>query len=82
MSGMSAAMRPEQAAAASEARPNGLPQQNQEPANGASRKPRPKRPNYNEIHAKPLPLDVYALPAFVPHNPISVLRLVISLISQ
>ncbi|CAN9212186.1 unnamed protein product [Alternaria sp. RS040] len=82
MPGMSAAMRPEQAAAGSEARPNGLPQQNQEPANGASRKPRPKRPNYNEIHAKPLPLDVYALPAFVPHNPISILRLVISLISQ
>jgi tRNA-splicing endonuclease subunit Sen2 len=80
---MSMTAQPEQAAAAaSEARPDRHPQQNQESANGASRKPRPKRPNYNEIHAKPLPLDVYALPAFVPHNPISVLRLVISLISQ
>jgi tRNA-splicing endonuclease subunit Sen2 len=79
---MSTTVPPEQAVAASEARPDGLPQHNQEPANGVSRKPRPKRPNYNEIHAKPLPLDVYALPAFIPHNPISVVRLFISLISQ
>ncbi|KAG9193231.1 tRNA-splicing endonuclease subunit Sen2 [Alternaria panax] len=79
---MSATVQPDQPAAASEARSESLPQHNPEPASGASRKLRPKRPNYNEIHAKPLPLDVYALPAFVPHNPISVLRLVTSLISQ
>jgi tRNA-splicing endonuclease subunit Sen2 len=79
---MSATPQSGQAVAVREERPEGLPQQNQDPASGASRKPRPKRPNYNEIHAKPLPLDVYALPAFIPHNPISIVRLVISLISQ
>ncbi|KAI4683523.1 uncharacterized protein J4E88_004699 [Alternaria novae-zelandiae] len=79
---MSSTQQLEHAVAASEERPEGLPQPNQEPANGVSRKPRPKRPNYNEIHAKPLPLDVYALPAFIPHNPISIVRLFISLISK
>ncbi|USP72938.1 hypothetical protein yc1106_00212 [Curvularia clavata] len=63
--------------------PVGVLEQNQEtPENGAPRKPRPRRPNYNEIHAKPLPIDVYALPAFVPHNPISIVRLATSLILQ
>lgn len=46
------------------------------------RKPRPRRPNYNAIHAKPLPVDVYPLPAFVPHNPLSIVRIVISLLSH
>lgn len=71
------------AEAASQAHPIGAPEQSQEkPDNGASRKPRPRRPNYNEIHAKPLPIDVYALPAFVPHNPISIVRLAISILVQ
>ncbi|KAL5398370.1 hypothetical protein PMIN04_003788 [Paraphaeosphaeria minitans] len=48
----------------------------------ASKRPRQKRPNYNEIHAKPLPLEVFPLPAFVPHNPISIVRIAIALISQ
>ncbi|KAH3965955.1 tRNA-splicing endonuclease subunit Sen2 [Parastagonospora nodorum] len=51
-------------------------------ANGALRKPRPRRPNFNEIHAKPLPVDVYPLPAFIPHNPISIVRIAISLLSH
>lgn len=46
-----------------------------------SKKPRQKRPNYHEIHAKPLPLDVYPLPAFIPHNPISIVRIAIALLS-
>lgn len=46
------------------------------------RKPRQKRPNYNEIHSKPLPLVVYPLPAFIPHNPISLVRIAITLLSQ
>ncbi|KAF9691364.1 hypothetical protein EKO04_010846 [Ascochyta lentis] len=45
------------------------------------RKPRPKRPNYNEIHANPLPLDVHPLPAFIPHNPLSIVRIAITLLS-
>ena len=77
------AVQPAQVGAAENAPPAVAPGENPEkPANGAPRKPRPRRPNYNEIHAKPLPLDVYALPGFVPHNPISIVRLAISLISQ
>lgn len=45
-------------------------------------KSRPRRPNYNEIHAKPLPLDIYPLPAFIPHNPITIIRIAINLISH
>jgi tRNA-splicing endonuclease subunit Sen2 len=54
----------------------------EKPANGTPRKPRPRRPNFNEIHAKPLPLNVYPLPAFIPHNPISIVRIAISLLSH
>ncbi|KAF1830795.1 hypothetical protein BDW02DRAFT_84624 [Decorospora gaudefroyi] len=79
---MAEAVQPEQAGVASELRTSCAPLQIQEKANGAPRKPHPRRPNYNEIHAKPLPLDVFALPAFIPHNPISIVRLAIALISQ
>jgi tRNA-splicing endonuclease subunit Sen2 len=51
-------------------------------SNPASKRPRYKRPNYNEIHARPLPLEVFPLPAFIPHNPISIVRIAIALISQ
>ncbi|KAF2826807.1 tRNA-splicing endonuclease-like protein subunit Sen2 [Ophiobolus disseminans] len=65
------------------AQPNGVSTQPEEkPANQAPRKPRPRRPNFNEIHAKPIPLNVYPLPAFIPHNPISIVRIAISLLSH
>lgn len=51
-------------------------------ANSGPRKPRQKRPNYNEIHVKPLPLDVHPLPAFIPHNPLSIVRIAITLLSH
>ncbi|KAF2852005.1 tRNA-splicing endonuclease-like protein subunit Sen2 [Plenodomus tracheiphilus IPT5] len=51
-------------------------------ADSVPRKPRQKRPNYHEIHAKPLPLDVYPLPAFIPHNPISIVRIAVALLSS
>lgn len=51
-------------------------------AHSGPRKPRPKRPNYNEIHAKPLPLDIHPLPAFIPHNPLSLVRIAITLLSH
>ncbi|KAF2629270.1 hypothetical protein BU25DRAFT_409169 [Macroventuria anomochaeta] len=57
--------------------PNG-----QKSANSGPRKPRQKRPNYNEIHVKPLPLDVHPLPAFIPHNPLSIVRIAITLLSH
>lgn len=37
--------------------------------------PRKPRPNYGLVHRYPLPLEVHALPAFLPQNPISILRL-------
>ncbi|KAI7230590.1 hypothetical protein KC330_g6862 [Hortaea werneckii] len=53
------------------------------PANGPSnsaaeqKKPRPRKrgPNYAQIHAKPLPLEVHPLPAFHPSHPLSLLHL-------
>lgn len=42
---------------------------------------RSQRKNYNAIHARPLPLDVYPLPAFIPSNPLSYLRLFYALLS-
>lgn len=62
---------------------NGPVDKGKEPgSNGSLKRPRQKRPNYNEIHAKPLPLEVYSLPAFIPHNPISIVRIAIALLSQ
>ncbi|KAJ4293466.1 tRNA splicing endonuclease subunit sen2 [Kalmusia sp. IMI 367209] len=51
-------------------------------SNAAPRKARTKRPNYNEIHARPLPLEIHPLPAFIPHNPLSIVRIAITLLSQ
>ena len=51
-------------------------------SNNTVRKPRPRKPNYNEIHSKPLPLVVHPLPAFIPHNPISLVRIAIALLSH
>ncbi|MCJ1473595.1 hypothetical protein MMC13_002246 [Lambiella insularis] len=31
------------------------------------------RPNYNALHAQPLPLKIYPLPPLIPHNPLSIL---------
>ncbi|KAF3941129.1 hypothetical protein ABW19_dt0209680 [Dactylella cylindrospora] len=33
-----------------------------------------KRPNYNIIHAEPLPVTVYHAPPLIPHNPLSLLH--------
>ena len=37
--------------------------------------PRPYRPNYRRIHAKPLPLATFPLPPLIPHNPLSLLHI-------
>lgn len=42
---------------------------------------RPRKPNYGQIHAKSLPLSVTPLPAFLPHNPISLLRIAYALLN-
>ncbi|KAI4224384.1 MAG: hypothetical protein LQ349_007255 [Xanthoria aureola] len=36
--------------------------------------PRPPRPNYNKLHAQPLPVKTYPLPLLIPHNPLSILH--------
>lgn len=46
------------------------------------RAPRPKRPNYAQLHSKPLPLETTPLPAFIPHNPLSIVRIAIALLSH
>ncbi|KAI9712322.1 MAG: hypothetical protein M1820_001535 [Bogoriella megaspora] len=43
---------------------------------------KPARPNFNKIHAKSLPLETYPLPAFIPHNPVSALRIAYFVLSQ
>ncbi|MCJ1224628.1 hypothetical protein MMC12_001273 [Toensbergia leucococca] len=40
-----------------------------------SRPTRVPKPNYNQIHALPLPLEVFPLPPLVPHNPLSILHI-------
>jgi tRNA-splicing endonuclease subunit Sen2 len=67
------------------AAPNGTPKSADKPSATnelTSRPPRTKRPNYAQIHAKPLPFEVYPLPAFVPHNPLSLVRIAIALLSS
>ncbi|KAL1303975.1 hypothetical protein AAFC00_000421 [Neodothiora populina] len=39
-----------------------------------------QKPNYAKIHAKPLPLETYPLPAFIPHSPLSLLRIAATLV--
>lgn len=46
------------------------------------RKVRSQKPNYARIHKDRLPLDVHPLPAFIPHNPLSLLRIAYALISE
>lgn len=63
-----------------DAKPDGISPQTQEKPASAPRKPRPQRPNFNQIHAKSLPLEVYPLPAFIPHNPLSIVRIAFTLL--
>lgn len=44
--------------------------------------PRPRKPNYALIHSQPLPVQVFPLPAFIPHNPLSIVRIAIAMISH
>lgn len=36
---------------------------------------RAPRPNYGQIHSQPLPLDIFPIPPFIPHNPVSLLHI-------
>ena len=48
----------------------------------ASAPHRPAKRNYGRIHAFPLPVRVFPLPTLVPHNPLSVLSVVLSYLIQ
>ena len=43
---------------------------------------RPSRPNFNKLHAQPLPIKTYPLPPLIPHNPLSLLQIAFTYISQ
>lgn len=47
------------------------------PSDGAKSEaaPRTRKPNYNLLHANPLPLTIQPLPPLIPHNPLSLLQI-------
>lgn len=55
---------------------NGTATQPQAGSNG--RPSRPPRPNYKHIHRFPLPVTIHPLPTLIPHNPLSVISVVLS----
>ncbi|KAI4196596.1 MAG: hypothetical protein LQ350_006468 [Teloschistes chrysophthalmus] len=54
------------------------------PAGRTDNNPRPRslRPNYNKIHAQPLPIKTYPLPILIPHNPLSLIQIAFTYLSQ
>ncbi|OJJ33050.1 hypothetical protein ASPWEDRAFT_53099 [Aspergillus wentii DTO 134E9] len=59
---------------ASQSQTMSIPNDNARPA----RRPRPPRPNYRQIHRFPLPISVHPLPPLIPHNPLSIVTIVLS----
>jgi tRNA-splicing endonuclease subunit Sen2 len=49
---------------------------------GKTKKPQNVRPNYHKIHSRKMPLAVYPLPTFIPHNPISYLQVAFNLLQD
>ncbi|MCJ1430257.1 hypothetical protein MMC29_008174 [Sticta canariensis] len=43
---------------------------------------RPSRPNYKQIHAHPLPINIFPLPPLIPHNPFSILQIALTYLFQ
>lgn len=50
--------------------------------NQPTRNPRSRKPNYNQIHALPLPLNIQPLPVLIPHNPLSIAQIIYTYLSQ
>ena len=44
--------------------------------------PKQKKPDYAAIHARPVPLQIYPLPLLIPHNPLSLLHITYTYLSQ
>lgn len=53
-----------------------------QPSERRNMPPRVTKPNYNQIHALPLPLATYPLPPLIPHNPLSILQIAFTYIFQ
>jgi tRNA-splicing endonuclease subunit Sen2 len=62
------------------ATPASTPAKNDSSSKGTPKPRGPRRPNYNEIHARKLPLDIYPLPTFQPHNPLSLVPFLLTVI--
>jgi tRNA-splicing endonuclease subunit Sen2 len=45
---------------------------------GKNKQARPQKPNYRHIHRFPLPVAVHPLPPLIPHNPLSVISVLLS----
>lgn len=43
---------------------------------------RPVRTNYKQLHALPLPLQIFPLPPLIPHNPFSIVQIVFAYLYQ
>lgn len=43
---------------------------------------RPSRPNYKQIHALPLPINIFPLPPLIPHNPLSIFQVALTYLFQ
>jgi tRNA-splicing endonuclease subunit Sen2 len=41
-----------------------------------------RRQDFAKMYSKPVPLEIYPIPTFIPHNPLSVLRIVWTLLSH
>lgn len=54
---------------------NGQPGPDSEQTKPKPKPKRPRKPDYARIHSKPLPLEVYPLPVFIPQNPLSLVRI-------
>ncbi|KAK4565923.1 tRNA splicing endonuclease subunit sen2 [Recurvomyces mirabilis] len=59
-----------------------LQEADQQKSKRSPRKPNKKNRNFAQLHAKPLPLEIYPLPAFNPSNPLSLLRLCYTYLSH
>lgn len=58
-------------------RPRPAPKKSSRPS-----KPKSSRPNYNQIHRNLLPIEVHPLPVLIPHNPISIVAIFLSYLTQ
>ena len=67
---------------ASAAKPNGRSSMDTPVEKQKASIPRAPRPNYHKLHALPLPVNVYPLPSFIPHNPLSILQIALTYIRQ